>query len=339
MKVKRPSIRLLAKEAGVSVSTISRYLRRELDIRSETEEKILNAARDLGYALPPKTTLQLRRIIGVVVPNLSNLFYATLVDAMVQAAHLAGYRVVVESTHDSPQRQMDYITSLQEYPVDGILYCGHTAKNDVLKHYVETGGHVVLIDEDVPDIAGVSRIFVNNYDGMSQQVRYLLQCGHRRIGYIGGPQGLMTADQRLWGYLDEMKAWDIVVGPSLIVSGEFSRETGHQGANQLLSQSITAIVAADDMVAVGVLQYCHTHHIPVPETLSLVGFDDIAVAQLLMPPLTTVHQPVEEIGRRALETMILQLEDPTFQPTTIMLPVSLVVRQSVSTYSNTTTHQ
>ena len=326
------SIRELAREAGVSISTVSRYLKGELAIKSETRKRIQEAAWAIGYPLPTGAPSHGRRTIGLIVPNLSNLFYGTLVDAIVQAAHLAGYRIIVESTHDSPQRQMDYVANFRDYPVDGILYCGHTSENDVLRRYAESGGRVVLVDEDVPDIENVSRVFVDNYGGMVQEVRYLLQCGHRHIGYIGGPVGLMTADYRLKGFHDEMREWGLTVDPRLVISGEFSPEMGMKAAAELFARKVSAIVAADDMVAVGVLQYCHMHGISVPDGLSLVGFDDIALASLLMPPLTTVHQPIETLGRRAVETLLRQMEDPTRELVTEILPVSLVVRQSVQAW-------
>ncbi len=329
----RVSIRELAREAGVSISTVSRYLKGELAIKSETRKRIQKAAWAIGYPLPNGAPSRGRRTLGLIVPNLSNLFYGTLVDAIVQAAHLAGYRIIVESTHDSPQRQMDYVANFRDYPVDGILYCGHTAENDVLRRYAEDGGRVVLVDEDVPDMVNVSRVFVDNYGGMVQEVRYLLQCGHRQIGYIGGPTGLMTADQRLKGFRDEMQEWGITVDPRLIISGEFYPEMGMQAAAEFLDHQVSAIVAADDMVAVGVLQYCRLHGITVPDGLSLVGFDDIALASLLMPPLTTVHQPIETLGRRAVEALLWQLEDATREVVTEVLPVSLVVRESVQAWA------
>lgn len=328
MKQHKLPLRILAQEAGVSISTVSRYVRGDLVLSPQTETKIVEAAQTLGYPLRPAVN-QHKRSIGVIVPNLSNAFFSVLVDSIVQTAHGLGYRVVVESTHDSIQRQTEYVESLRDYFVDGILYCAHTSENEVLKEYVMRNGRVVLVDEDVPGIKDVSRVFVNNYDGMRQGTRYLLQCGHHRIGYIGGPSGLMTAHERRRGFLDEMAAWNIAVPPEWVVSGDFSTQFGKESAETLWVHDITAIVASDDMVAVGVLQHCQERHILVPDQLSLMGFDDVAMAAFLSPALTTIHQPIEELGRRSVELLLAQIEDPNQSPTTLILPVSLMMRQSV----------
>lgn len=328
MKRNKLPLRIVAQEAGVSVSTVSRYVRGDLVLSPETEHKIIEAARTLDYPLRLSTN-QRKRSIGVIVPNLSNSFFSVLVDAIVQTAHGLGYRVVVESTHNSIQRQMDYVISLRDYLVDGILYCAHTAENEVLKEYVKRGGHVVLVDEDVPELDGVSRVFVNNYEGMRQGTRYLLQCGHRRIGYIGGPSGLMTAQERQRGFFDEMAAWNIMVPSEWAVSGDFSTRVGREYAEILWAHGVTAIVASDDTVAVGVLQYCQESRVMVPDQLSIMGFDDVSLASLLMPALTTIHQPIEELGRRSVELLLAKIEDPSQSPTTLTLPVSLMMRQSV----------
>lgn len=222
---------------------------------------------------------------------------------------------------------MAQIGRLEDRHVDGLILMTNQPDDGTLAALLRTHRNVVLLDEDVPGFAG-PKVFVENAQGAWQATRHLIEAGHKRIAHVGGPVGLMSTSERLDGFRRAME--ESGLEPGEVVLGAYTREFGASAIEKILSGTTrpTAVFAGSDFVALGIMQKLRERGMQVPEDISLVGFDDMPFADLLAPPLTTIRQPVQDLGRRAFTALFGTLTHQS-TPQTERLPTSLVERQSV----------
>ena len=322
----------VALHAGLAVSTASRYLNGTLQLPPETRQRLQDAVMALNYqpnVLARNLQAGRSRTLGLVLPELSNPFFALLAEAASEAADRAGYTILLCVSGNDPAREERHVRLLATGQLDGLIYLGAHRRNEALQMLGTDRFPVVVVDEEVSsETAG--RLFVDNRRGGYLATEHLLHLGHRDIAFLGGDPDLLTTQERLQGYRDALTERGVTASPARIRLGRYDSASGHQAATQWFStEAPSAIFAASDMLALGVMQAAREHGLHVPRDLSLVGFDDVPVAALLSPALSTVWQPVSELGQLGVEMLVAYLEEGRALSTRT-LGVRLVVRESTA---------
>lgn len=323
----------MARAAGLSPAAVSRFLNKKLELPEESASRIRSAILELDYR-PDATARNLTRgsthVLGLVVPDVRNPFFAALAEAVESAAHANGYRVLLCNSNDDLERELGYLDLLGHRMVDGLLLLSNHANDRSIADAVNRYRNVVVLDEDIPT-TNVPKVFAHNEVGGWLATRHLLERGHTRIAHVGGPEGLFSAEQRLSGFLRAMREAGVDVDPALVLHGPYTYAFGQEAYRRLASAGMTAVFSASDYVAVGLLNAASKAGLRVPEDLSIVGFDDMFFAGMLQPPLTTVHQPVEALAQAGVGFLIdtLTARSDTVRPPAVM-DVELVVRGSVA---------
>ena len=321
----------VAREAGVSRTTVSRYINKNIELPTATGARIDAAIKRLNYRpnlLAKSLSTGRSDLIGVVAPDISKPFFGTLISAIEDEAEKHGYSVLVSNSRGLRSKEVELITRLEDRHVDGLILMTNKSDDDgALATFLAKYDNVMLLDEDVSGFVG-PKVFVENEQGAWLATQYLIEAGHRNIAHIGGPEGLMSTKERLLGFTRAMCENGLATDRVLL--GDHTREFGVAATEQLLNDSDmpTAIFAGSDFLALGVMQKVRERGLRVPQDISLLGFDDMPFAELLAPPLTTIRQPDQELGHRAFFALLGAINNQP--PTTERLPTSLVERQSVA---------
>ena len=328
------SLKDVADAAGVSVATVSRLLNGSLELPAETKQRIHKAIQDLRYEPNPHARRLSRGrsdTIGLVVPDIANPFFATLVSAVEQEADRRGLALSLHVTLNRPGREISYVTALARNHVDGLIFVTNHPDDGELAALINQTGKVVIVDEDVPN-AMVPKLFSDNEQGGYLAGRHLADHGHRRIVYIGGPQEMISTRRRFSGI---ERAFKERGEPFQIrrYEGRFAVEFGQEAARRFLAEGkpATAIFASSDEIAIGLIEVLRGQGVSIPGEVSVLGFDDVGPLHLFAPPLTAIRQPVRLLGERAL-TLLLETDwqDTERLNSEELLPVEIVVRDSVA---------
>ncbi|WP_432949254.1 LacI family DNA-binding transcriptional regulator [Kribbella sp. CA-253562] len=320
------TLRDVARLAGVSASTVSRALSLPDLVNPATRARVRSAADSLGYE-PNKAARGLitgrTGNLGLVLPDLGNPFFPSVVKGVQARARAADAAVFVADTDEDVAAEIGLIRALAQQ-VDGLVLCSPRAEADDLKA-IAGDTTVVLLNRLVDDLPAV--VF-DHEDGMRQAVAHLAALGHRRIAWVGGPAASWSSDQRGQG-LSQASADH---GVELIEVGHFPPhyDGGMAAADQVVATGATAVIAYNDLVAIGLLARLHARGIAVPERISVVGIDDIAMAAMARPALTTIRLPKEQAGRLAVELLLILLDNPATTPERRTLQGDLMVRASTA---------
>ena len=323
----------VAQDAGVSPTTVSRYLNNRIELPPATAARIDAAIKKLDYRpnlLAKRLSTGKTEAVGLVTPEIREPFFAELASAFEDEADHHGYTVFMSSTRSDRKREIASLERLQDGHVDGLLMMTNTPDDGTLAGLIGERRNVVIVDEDIPGVS-VPRLFVENSEGAYQATRHLIEAGHRRIAYLGGPQGLLTVTERREGFLMAMNEAGIAVRSEYVAMGSFAPELARAATVRFLELPLppTAIFASSDYLAIGAVMGLRDANVSVPDEVSLIGFDDIAFSTLLTPPLSAVRQPVEQLGRQGFLTLLALLDGET-PPLLTRLPVELIRRQSVA---------
>lgn len=325
------TIRDVAREAGVSVSTVSRVLNDKDDVAPETYERVQRVIRQLSYtySLAARSMRSCRtNVIGLIVSDVGDPFSIEVMRGVNRAISELDYDLLVYTSgsiqrRSAAERERHYVSLLNGSIVDGIIVVTPTATS------FATSAPVVAIDpnNESPDCPWITSM---NYEGAVAAMEYLIRLGHRRIGFIGGRPDLQSANQRLQGYRDALVRAGIPPDGVLIEAGDFTRETGRLCARRLLAlrEPPTAIFAANDQSALGVMQAAREVGLRIPEDLSVLGFDNIPEAAYANPALTTVDQFIQEMGRQGAEMLLDLIQGKSLASKVYRTMTQLVVRDS-----------
>ena len=329
------TIRDVARAAGVAASTVSRYLNGQLRVSPATEAKVLEAVAELGYVPnAPARNLARRRsgVIGFVVPEISNPYFGSIADYVVEAVERHGRLVLLCSHRSQSVKQSSYIDLLDSGAIDGMLYLGSFRSNERLAAAITDGLPVVVVDEPIAGLPPVSSVVMDDYAGGYQATSYLVALGHRRIAFVSGPAELGSVQERYRGYCDALRVGGIDAEGQVNLAGQFTEQFGMSALPHLLAaaEPPTAAFVASDYIALGVLSAAEVHGIRVPDDLSIVGFDDIRFSQYVRPRLTTIRSPVDRLAQQGVELLFERLQDPQAPARTQVLPVELVIRESAA---------
>jgi LacI family transcriptional regulator len=338
------TIRDVAELANVSKATVSRYLNGTLTLPAETKKRVDDAVIALNYrqnSLARRLSIGSSETIGLAMPDVANPFFAELADAVEEAASEGGFGLSLCITRNRLEREALYLSWLDTQHLDGLIFATNRPDDGSLKRLIGERSNIVLIDEDVPGV-DVPKVFVDNVEGGYLATRHLIDAGHIRIAHVTGPETLFSVRERLAGYRRALDEAAIPFDASLVLYGAYDRRFGEQAAAELIGRDVvpTAVFAASDYLAVGMLRTLRERGLDVPADMSIVGFDDMEFASLLMPPITTLRQSARELGRAGVAILLAMLAgDPAATALASAttpgkpehrLPVSLIERASVA---------
>lgn len=334
-----PTIKDVARLANVSIATVSRVVNEDGVVSPELEKRVREAISELGYRRNAMAR-HLRRsqslTLGVLIPDSSNPYFAELTKGVEDYCFSKGYTVVVCNTAENAHKTEAYITTLAEHRIAGFILVSTADVNGQLLGLVGEGYPIVLADRPQPDL-DVDSVTSDNYAGGAQAIHHLVQLGHRRIGIVAGFSPLRTVQARRAGAMEALREAGITPQEELIYEGgDYLPGSGYESARTLLSlaEPPTAIFAFNDLMAFGILNYAQEHGIQVPEQLSVVGFDDIAMASYAVPSLTTIAQPKYELGKKVAEVLLKRINGDKSPHVALELPTTLVVRKSTARVAN-----
>lgn len=327
-----PTIYDVAREAGVSDATVSRVFNNKDNVREATRERVLAAAQKLGYV----ANLQARilaggksNIIGLLVPGLDTAYMAEIIRGIDQALSQADYEMILYTSRHKGGNQASYMNYIANGLSAGLLLVVPLLSKEYLKKLNELEYPYVLIDE-IDESGKCSSVDASNWQGAYDATRYLIELGHRRIAFIKGIEDLHSSKARLDGYLAALQEAGLPIHRQYIVDGDFMQPSGYNLTRKLLAlaKPPTAIFAANDIMALGAMDAIRDNGLDIPRDISLVGFDDIPQASTTHPKLTTVRQPLEEMGRMGVTLLLEQLEDPERPPRRVTLATEFIIRDS-----------
>ncbi|MFB3825589.1 MAG: LacI family DNA-binding transcriptional regulator [Bryobacteraceae bacterium] len=327
------SIKDIARTANVSHATVSRALRNSPLVNPETAERIRQIARQQGYtasAVARSLVTKRTSTIGVVVTTIADPFIGEVVSGIEEMALAHGYSVFLATCHADPQRELRAVRSFQERRVDGILVAASRVGALYMPLLAEMKVPIVLINNQHPG-EFVYSVGIDNLQAGRQATQHLVELGHRRIGYLGDRYGFQSDAQRSTGYRQVLEGCDCGFDPDLVAHGDGTPEGGMQAAAKLLALADrpTALFCYNDLEALGALRAARERGLRVPEDLSVVGVDDLFLTSYTVPPLTTVQQPKQEMGRRAA-LILLELLAGGKPESQVTLEGKLIVRESTT---------
>ncbi|SDD21056.1 MULTISPECIES: LacI family DNA-binding transcriptional regulator [Kordiimonas] len=326
------NIREVAKKAGVSVATVSRAMQKPDVVSEKTRKKVEEAARDVGYK--PNMMAQVFRSkktysILVLVPDMSNPFFARVISGIQKAARARGYNVVLGNTLGNIKTEQELAQLLLTSQTDGIIQLSARYPLDDRERKSGQALPIVNCCECVDD-GSMPTIQLDNKEAAKAIINYLIGLGHRRIGVIAGPpQSPLTRD-RMAGYREALESQGLVYDESLVVEGDYSLEAGEKGARLLLSgdQSPTALFCFNDEMAFGAMRGIKHAGYGVPADVSVAGFDDLPFSKYMEPALTSVRQPSEEFGPAAVSQLFKMIDGQEITRRNQLMPFELAIRAS-----------
>ncbi|WNJ81793.1 LacI family DNA-binding transcriptional regulator [Cedecea neteri] len=333
MSIKRVLLSDVAKLAGLSKSTLSRYMNNSIVLPQDTIDRIETAIRELDYrgnSLARRLSKGGSETLGLVLPDITNPFFAELADAAEEAASASGFSLVLCITRNNPEKECQFIRWLDTCQVDGLLFTTNRPDNGLLRKELQRHERIVLLDEDIPG-SKVPKVFADNVQGGRVATEQLIAAGHRHIAFVGGPDQLMSVRERYQGFCTAMEQAGLSWPPEWVIYGDYHREFGQQALQYLFSQPAppTAVFAASDYLVLGLLDGLRTLGLQAPEALSLVGFDDANYADFTQPRISTIRQPARELGRTAVNIMMRLLNNDRDIPAETRLPVEWIGRDSI----------
>lgn len=328
----RPTQRDIAELAGVSITTVSHVVNETRSVAPETREAVLDAVQTTGYtgdAIARSLVTGGTRSLGVVITPQSDPYFATLLQAIEHAATEKGYAVLLADTHDNPDTELAKVRSLRSRRIDGLLLMPSPGDSAVLSELVSPRMPLVLLDR-LSNRTDVDQVGVENIQATSTLTEHLATLGHRRIGLISGTEGIPTSDERTLGYRLGLGRAGLPWDPELIAAGQSDREQAVRAFTRLLDMPDppSGVVVGSDVMMSGVLRGAWERGIRVGRDIAVVGYDDPEWADLVDPALTTMAQPVAEIGRRAVRALLTRITEPDGTPETIRIAPSYRHRHS-----------
>jgi DNA-binding LacI/PurR family transcriptional regulator len=327
------TIRDVARKAGVSVATVSRYINRIANVSPEVSERLRSVMKDLKYvphAAARHLASRKTRVIGLLLNNLHNDFFVPLLNGVEGVVRKKGYNLLIATYHDDIRSEMP--PPLGPHNTDGLLVFADGLMDEELENLHSLAFPMVLVHRTPPPSIALPSVTVENVEITQKLVEHLIQVhNRRRILFLRGPIQQEDSAWREQGYRSALQANNIPVDEKLVLNGEFDREIALQVMNSFLVNghkvAFDAVFTGDDDAAIGVLRALQEHNLRVPEDIAVIGFDDLGFAPFLNPPLTTVRAPTETVGRIATERLFGLLENQPSSETQV-LPTEIIFRRS-----------
>ncbi|MFR9503839.1 MAG: LacI family DNA-binding transcriptional regulator [Rikenellaceae bacterium] len=332
--MKRVTIKDIAKYLTISVSTVSRALTDDKNIRSETREKVLAAAEKLGYRPNPvATNLKFGRTntVGVIVPEMTTPFASQIIGGMQEVLHRQGVKVIIAESNESWERERENLQTMEGFMVDGILVslCDYIKNREVYLKLMEQGTPIVFFDR-IPHRMNVSQVIVDDYIKSFFLIEHLLRAGRKRIVHLEGPAYVYNSVERAKGYRDALTKFKVDATPDLLIKGGLSFEDGAAAVDALLERGteFDALYAFTDTLAIGAMNRLREVGKRVPQDVAVVSFSGTILATIVHPQLTTVESPLRQMGRHAADLIMEKIKNHDAPTRSIVLDAEIVLRSS-----------
>jgi LacI family transcriptional regulator len=331
------TIRDVARVAKVHPGTVSRALNEQTRalVNPQTAARVLRAADKLGYR-PNRIARGLKtsrsHTIGVLIPDITNPLFPPILRGIEDRLDEAGYTSLIVNTDNDPERERIYLEAMRGRQVDGFISATARLDRELLVDLAAAGTPLVLVNRSLED-GSVPAVTVDDRRGIGLAVEHVVGLGHQQIGHVSGPQNLSTGHRRHQGFLDAMRAAGLKAPKKHVrFTSYFTEDEGAQACGELLDAApeLTAIVAANDLVAIGCYDALEERGLRCPQDISIAGFNDMPFVEKLRPALTTVRVPQREIGKVAADLLLEQLGERQEKPTEILLEPTLIVRDSTA---------
>jgi LacI family transcriptional regulator len=329
------TMKQVARAADVSVATVSHVINKTRFVSPALSERVHDAMQSLGYT-PDATARSLRvrrtQTIGLVIPDNSNPFFAELARVIEDEGFAAGYTTIFGNSNEQADREREYLQTLVSKRVDGLIVAPARDDDGTLEELLRSSQTpVVVVDRDGA-LRRADVVLYDNAGGSHEATRHLLELGHTEIGCIAGPSTIRPAADRVRGFRRALAEAGIDPAPGAIVEADFHYAAGREAAARLLDAlpDLTAIFAANDLMAAGAIRELAARGLSVPEDVSVVGFDDAPLAEMLSPAMTTVRQPLHEMARTAVSLLLARIGGDGGTFARHVLPTELVVRDSTA---------
>lgn len=333
MQREKSNIHDVARKAGVSSATVSRVLAGNGSVNAELRERVLDAVEALSYQ--PNRVAQSLRVqrsstIGLIIPDIQNALFLSLVRAVEDLAYAHQLTVVLCNTDDNLEKELSYLRIMRAQQAAGLIFVpSHPKDSGILSPVRASGIPVVLVDREISGFEADTVIVDNSY-GAQIAVSHLIAMGYRRIAILAGPQDLTPGRKRLQGYHAAHREAQLEPAADLVRIGTFKRDSGYALTHEMMrsSEPPDAIFASNNLMALGALRALHERQIRIPDSVALVSFDDMPWAEDLNPSLTVVAQPSYEMGQQALDLLIHRMKYPNSSYRKVILQPHLIIRQS-----------
>lgn len=333
--MKHATILDIARELGISKSTVSRALRGDdKNVNKETKQKILEVAKRLGYKrneLAVNLRKQSTRTIGIVVPEMVTPFFMNFITYAQKALNKQGYRVTLAQSHEDPKAEEMNLQMFEDYRVEGVLICVcHNKKNlDVYRQMISKGIKMVFFDRTINDIP-ISKVQINDYLKSFFMVEHLIRSGREKIVHLAGPSYIQNSIDRKKGYMDALEKFQIPYNSEYVINAGVDPIHGEQAMEQLINKGISfdAVFCFTEMSALGAKGYLQKHKYNIPGDVAICCMSGTLLCELVHPPITAVEQPVELMAKEATRLLMDKLNNPSQPEETVILEAEMRIRKS-----------
>jgi len=330
------TIKDIARELKISVTTVSRAFRNAHDVSISTRKKVLAKGEELNYR-PNFNAKGLvanqSHNIAIILPTITNYYFSTVITGIQEVAYNNGYNIILHVTGESPEREIMIAKDLSLSSIDGLLVCitSESNKSNHFRKIIDSGIPIVFFDR-VANLSGISKVTQNDFDGAFIAVEHLIKNGYKSIAHIGGPFTLSFTKERLRGYLAALKKYNLPIQHNLIIHSEFTQQSGYLDTKKLLGSGNKpdAIFAVNDRKAIGATLALKEMGIRIGKEVGVVGFTNDPISALISPSLTTVEEPALEVGKKSCELLLMHISRKNFIAEEIVLDGKLIIRESSS---------
>lgn len=324
----------VAKLAGVSTGTISKYLNNHHSLKEDTKRRVEEAINTLQYK-PNLLARSMRtgktKTLAVIVPDITNPFFVEVYNSIKSSASQYDYISILYTTDDNPDTLNHYLTGIHMQNVDGFVLC-FIDNNKVIEEFIEelhSNTPMVFLSWDINNTKHNS-VVIDVFEGIYSSTKHLIELGHKNIAYIGGPENDIISKEKFNGYTKAMASVGFEINQQLISHTNYSLQSGYQAARKLTMLSVMpdALVAENDILAIGSIKYFLQRKMNIPEDIAVIGFDNIPLSTMYEPALSTISLPVKQMGNEAIKVLIASIDNPSIKSKQIILKTDLIVRRS-----------
>lgn len=331
------TIKDVAKRAGVSISTVSRVINDSKPVSDEVKQRVLDAIRDTNYRpnqLARGLVLRKSNIIGMIIPDVANPYYAAIVDGAEEIANMYGYTLLLCNTHGELDKEIEYLNLMADKQADGLLFMTGKLKSEHIVWFKNADMKTCFINLYSRELE-IPMVSIDNYNAISEAVNYLIGNGHKKIGLLYAPDvDDLLQEERLRAYKDTLNNSGLKYDENIVKECRFSIESGYDKTKELLSETkVDALLLTNDVAAIGAMRAATEMGYKIPDDISVMGFDDISFSAYYKPSMTVINQPTYDMGAVATR-MVIKLIMGEQVEKMVLLPHKLVERESTAKMSN-----
>lgn len=328
------TIKDIANIAGVSTATVSKIInKKDSNISDATRNKVQKIIEEHFYVpnrVASSMVTKRTKTLGLVIPNIANPFFPELARGAEDMANSEGYTMILCNTDDNEEKEEMYISMLQEKMVDGIIFTSSSRRTKVSDSLTHLNVPIITVDREIKDLKVSGKIMVDNKQGAYDAVSYMIKRGYRRIIHLTGPMTSKPTQDRIEGYKSALQDNDISFSEEMIFPGDYSSDWGYKAVREALAavKNFDGVFCGNDLIAIGAVKSLKSLQFIIPEEIGVVGFDDIYMAKMVDPELTTVKQPNYQMGYKSAEMLIRMVEKREVIEKEYILKTKLIIRES-----------